>query len=119
MSSHFCFNIFHFYTLFYLRISKHSLDINELNLTAVLGEKVVMERLKFKEMNGYKWEIAFLKYHILFRPYGKSPVFLLLSIPCAFKAIHSAGKTGKKCLQVFIYRQIGCSDNMRAEINRD
>lgn len=49
----------------------------------------------------------------------ENPVFLFVSFPCAFKAIHSAGKIGKKCLQLFIYRQIGCNDNMIAEINRE
>lgn len=47
------------------------------------------------------------------------PLPIYLSIPCAFKAIHSTGKIGKKCLQLFIYRQIGCNDNMVAEINRE
>lgn len=45
-------NILHFYNPFHLRISKHSTDINELSLTAVLREKVMIERLEFKEMNG-------------------------------------------------------------------
>lgn len=73
------------------------MDINELSLTAVLREKVMIQRLKFKEMNGYKWEIAFLKFHIVHRPYGKSAIFLFIYILCAFKAIHSAGKIVKKC----------------------
>lgn len=44
MGSHFCFNIniLHFCNLFHLRVSKNSMDINELSLTAVLREKVMI-----------------------------------------------------------------------------
>lgn len=64
-------------------------------------------------MNGYKWEIAFLKFHVVLRPYGKSAIFFfiyILCILCAFKAIHSTGKIVKKCLQLLTYRQFGYND---------
>lgn len=61
-------------------------------------------------MNGYKWEIAFLKVYIVLRPYGKSAIFLFIYILCAFKAIHSTGKIVKKCLQLLTYRQFGYND---------
>lgn len=63
-------------------------------------------------MNGYKWKIAFLMFHVVLRPYGKSAIFIYTL--CTFKAIQSTGKIGKKCLQLLPYRQLGYNDNSRS-----